>query len=282
MAKSIKPARHSTGDYVRLTLLLLVTFVFLVPFYLILRNALMTDTQITSRHWFWLPPSLHWENFVTLFTDPSSTVLVGLENSAIIAFFTVVLQLAISSMAGYALARIPCRASNTVFAIILATLMVPSAVTFVPTFAVMAFLGGINTRWGIIAPGVFSAFSIYLFRQFYLKFPREIEEAGEIDGLGYFGTFWYLLLPNSKSIMMTLGILAFIGSWNAFLWPLVVGQDSSAWTVQVALSTYLTAQTIRLSQLFAAAVVAVAPVVLVFLFMQRYIREGLVFSGGKE
>jgi multiple sugar transport system permease protein len=266
----------------RLVALLAISSLFLVPFYLILRNSLMTDAQITSRHWYWFPTVAHWENFTELFTDPTGTLLTGLENSILIAIVTVVLQLAMSSMAGYALARIPCRASNGVFLAILATLMIPSAVTFVPTFAVMAFIGGINTRWGIVAPGLFSAFSIYLFRQFYLRFPKEIEEAGSIDGLGHFGIYWNLLLPNSKSIIATLGMLAFIGSWNAFLWPLVIGQDPSDWTVQVALSTYLTAQTIQLSQLFAAGVVAVAPVVLIFIAAQHYIKEGLVFTGGKE
>lgn len=266
----------------RYLLLLLLAVVFLIPFYLIARNALMTDSQITARHWAWLPGTPHWDSFQTLFTDPATHMLTGLINSAIIAVVTLVLQMLFSSMAGYALARIPAKGRNLVFSLILATLMIPSAVTFVPTFAVTAYLGGVNTRWGIIAPGLFSAFSIFLFRQFYLRFPTEIEEAGRLDGLGYFGVYRHLLLPNSTSILMALGVLTFIGSWNSFLWPLVIGQDPSAWTVQVVLSTFLTAQTQNLSQLFAAAAVGVAPLVLVFLLMQRYIVEGAKFSGGKE
>ena len=266
----------------RYALLLLLAVLFLVPFYLISRNALMTDDAITSLHWAWLPAAPHWDNFGKLFDDPAHLMLTGLANSAIIAVVTLVLQMLFSSMAGYALARIPARGRNVVFSVILATLMIPSAVTFVPTFAVTAYLGGVNTRWGIIAPGLFSAFSIFLFRQFYLRFPTEIEEAGRLDGLGYFGVYWRLLLPNSTSILMALGVLTFIGSWNSFLWPLVIGQDPSAWTVQVVLSTFLTAQTQNLAQLFAAAVVGVLPLVLVFLVMQRYIVAGAKFSGGKE
>lgn len=266
----------------RALLLLLLAVVFLVPFYLILRNALMTDEQITSQHWAWLPAMPRFDNFRNLFTDPTIPMLTGLLNSAVIAVVTLVLQMLFSSMAGYALARIPAKGRNVVFSLILATLMIPSAVTFVPTFAVTAYLGGVNTRWGIIAPGLFSAFSIFLFRQFYLRFPAEIEEAGRLDGLSYFGVYRYLLLPNSTSILMALGILTFIGSWNSFLWPLVIGQDPSTWTVQVVLSTFLTAQTQNLGQLFAAAAVGVAPLVLVFLLMQRYIVEGAKFSGGKE
>ena len=273
---------RSLTEVPRYVLLLLLAVLFLVPFYLIVRNALMTDDAIISRHWAWLPAAPHWDNFAKLFDDPAHLMLTGLANSAVIAVVTLVLQMLFSSMAGYALARIPARGRGVVFSVILATLMIPSAVTFVPTFAVTAYLGGVNTRWGIIAPGLFSAFSIFLFRQFYLRFPTEIEEAGRLDGLGYFGVYWHLLLPNSTSILMALGVLTFIGSWNSFLWPLVIGQDPSAWTVQVVLSTFLTAQTQNLAQLFAAAAVGVLPLVLVFLVMQRYIVAGAKFSGGKE
>jgi multiple sugar transport system permease protein len=255
---------------------------FLLPFYLIVRNALMTDQEITSPRWAWFPIPPRWSNFAQLFNDPSAPVLIGLINSCIIAVVTLVLQMLFSSMAGYALARVKARGSTLVFYVVISTLMIPAAVTFVPTYAVMAWLGGVNHLWGIIAPGAISAFSIFLFRQFYLRFPTEVEEAGRIDGLGYFGIYWHLLLPNSMNILMALGILTFFGSWNSFLWPLVIGQDPSAWTIQVVLSTFLTAQTINISQLFAAAVVAIAPLVFVFLLMQRYIVEGTKFSSGKE
>ena len=274
--------RIKATDVITYVIVILLSFVFLIPFYLIVRNALMTDAQITGTHWLVVPPSPHWSNFAKLFSDPDSPMLVGLRNSFVIAFATLVLQMLISSMAGYALARIPARGRNLIFGLILGTLMIPSAVTFVPTFAVTAYLHGVNTQWGIVAPGVFSAFSIFLFRQFYLRFPTEVEEAGRLDGLTYAGVYWRLLLPNSVSIVMALGVLAFIGSWNAFLWPLVIGQDPSAWTVQVVLSTFLTGQTINISALFAAAAVGVAPLVLVFLIMQRYIVEGTKFAGGKE
>lgn len=266
----------------RSLLLGILALLFLLPFYIIVRNALMTSEQITSTTWRWLPSPPQWGNFVELFNNPESPMLTGLSNSLFIAVVTLVLQMLFASMAGYALARIPARGRDVVFFVIVATLMIPGAVTFVPSYAVMAYLNGINTRWGIIAPGVFSAFSIFLFRQFYLRFPAEIEEAGRLDGLSYFGVYWRLLMPNSISIVMALGILTFIGSWNAFLWPLVIGQDPSAWTVQVVLSTFLTAQTIDLAQLFTAAAVGVAPLVIVFLLMQRYIVEGAKFSSGKE
>lgn len=275
-------SRNPLAGILRGALLVVMAVLFLFPFYLLLRNALLPENQITSAHWAWLPAAPHWDNFRDLFHDPDAHMLTGLVNSAIIAVVTLVFQTLFSSMAGYALARIPARGRNVVFFLILSTLMIPAAVTFVPAFAVVAFLGGVNTRWGIIAPGLFSAFSIFLFRQFYLRFPTEIEEAGRLDGLGYFGVYRHLLLPNSTSILTALGVLTFIGSWNSFLWPLVIGQDPDSWTVQVALSTFLTAQTPHFAELFAAAAVGVLPLVLVFLLLQRYIVEGAKFSGGKE
>ena len=266
----------------RTAALALLSVVFLLPFYVLARNALLSEDQIQASRWLWLPTTPQFSNFVAVFNNPEAPLASALRNSATIAVTTLVFQMLISSMAGYALARIPARGKNVVFGIIVATLMIPGAVTFVPSYAVIAALGGVNHVWGIIVPGLFSAFSIFLFRQFYLRFPTEIEEAGRLDGLSYFGVYWRLLLPNSVGILMALGVLCFIGSWNSFVWPLIVGQDTSTWTVQVVLSTFITAQKANYAQLFAAAFVGVLPLVVVFLAMQRFIVEGAKFSSGKE
>ncbi len=262
--------------------LLIVSALFLVPFYLIVRNAFMADRQISAFEWHWLPSPVKGSNFQKLFQDSDAPMLTGLINSSLIAVVTTSAQLLFSSMTGYALARIAVRGSTVVFAVIVATLLVPTTVTFVPTYAVVAALGGVNTLWGIIAPCVFNGFATILFRQFYLDFPVEIEEAGRIDGLGYFGIYWHLLLPNSKGIFAALGAMAFVSSWNGFLWPLVIGQDESKWTVQVVVSTFMTSQNVHLGPLFMAAAVAMAPPVLVFFALQRFIVQGTKSSAGKE
>lgn len=270
------------GQVLLYVVLIALALVFLLPFYIILRNALMSQPEITSLDtWAWLPESLQWANFRDLFADPSINMWVGLRNSSVIAIVNLVFQTLFASMAGYALARIPFRGSNIIFFLILLTLMIPSAVTFVPTYVVLAGLGGVNTLWGIVVPGLFSAFGTFLFRQFYLDFPTEIEEAGRLDGNTYFGVYWKLLLPNSLGIMAALGILSFISSWNAFLWPVIVGQTPGSRTVQVVLSSFLTAQTINLPALFAGAAVGAAPLVVVFLLLQRYIVQGVRMSGIK-
>ena len=154
-----------------------------------------------------------------------------------------------------------------------------AAVTFVPSFVLVSTLGWVSTLRGLIVPGLFQALATFLFRQFFLSFPKEIEEAAFIDGLGYWGTFWRVVVPNSAGFAAAIATITFIGSWNAFLWPLVIAQDQSAWTVQIALSTFLTAQSVNLSELFMAALVAILPLVLMFVFLQRWIVEGVERTG---
>ncbi|WP_326769864.1 carbohydrate ABC transporter permease [Streptomyces sp. NBC_01591] len=259
----------------------LLTAVFLAPFYLMLRNALMDTQGLTSPDWTWWPSTMHWENFTSLFSDPALHMGQALGNSLLIAAITAPVSTLLASAAGYALARIPVPGRGVLLALVVATLMIPGSVTFVPTFVVVGSMGGVNTLWGIIAPGLFNPFAVLLFRNFYLQFPSEIEEAGRLDGLGWLGLYRRIALPSSGAMLASLGALAFIDSWNAFLWPLVIGQDPSAWTAQIALSTFLTSQTINLPGLFAGAVVTIAPLVAMFLVAQRYIVEGIATSGLK-
>jgi|tagenome__1003787_1003787.scaffolds.fasta_scaffold20943521_2 multiple sugar transport system permease protein len=254
---------------------------FLLPFYLIVRNALALDTDITAPGWQLFPKQLQWENFTELFTDPSVNIAQALLNSAIIAVLQTAGMLLLCSMAGYGLARIPYRWATPIFYAILVTLMIPPAVTFIPSFIIVSQLHWVDTYQGIIVPVLFSGFTTFLFRQYFLNFPRSLEEAARVDGLGYFGAFWRVVVPNSGAFFAAIAVITFIASWNAFLWPLVIGQDSSMWTVQVALSTFLTAQTINLHELFLAAAVSILPLVLVFVFLQRYLVQGVAETGIK-
>jgi multiple sugar transport system permease protein len=270
------------GRVARYVVLVPAAVLFLVPFYLTVRGALLTTAQLTAPGWPWPPVPATADNFRDLFTDPSVPMATALLNSFVVAAVTAPVSTVLASMAGYALARIPVPGRGAVFSFIVATLIIPGSATFIPTFVVVGALGGVNTRWGIIAPGLFNAFAVLLFRNFYLRFPAEIEEAGRLDGLGHLGVYRRLALPTSGSMLAALGSLAFIESWNAFLWPLVIGQDPDTWTAQVALSTFLTAQSINLPGLFAGVVVTILPLVLMFLVAQRYIVQGITSTGLRE
>jgi multiple sugar transport system permease protein len=261
--------------------LIVLALIFLFPFYILVRNGLMSESEIKSGAWLWFSPSPHTENLKTLFNDKTAPMASGLMNSAIIAVIQLFGQLAIASMAGYGLARIPYRHSNKVFFLILIALMIPSAVTFLPTYVIVSMLGMVNTMQGIILPGLFNVFATFVFRQFFLDFPKDLEDVGRVDGLDYWGVFRHIGLPSSRGVFVALGVIVFISSWNSFLWPLVIAHDSSKWTVQIVLSTFLTAQVVRLGPLFMGAAVGIAPLVVLFFIFQRYIVQGVKYSGIK-
>jgi multiple sugar transport system permease protein len=267
------------GTAARYVALVVGAVLFLVPFYLVLRNGLSSEADITAPDWQLFPKTLQWNNIGELFSDPAVPMTRSLVNSVAISVTQTAGVLILSGLAGYGLARIPYRHANAVFYLILTTLLIPAAVTFVPSFVLVSTLGWVSTLRGLIIPGLFQAFATFLFRQYFLGFPREIEEAARLDGLGYWGTFWRVVVPNSTGFIAAIGTITFIGTWNAFLWPLVIGQDQSSWTVQIALSTFLTAQTINLHELFVAAAIAVAPLMVMFIFLQRWIVEGVERSG---
>ncbi|MDO0910691.1 carbohydrate ABC transporter permease [Streptomyces sp. DT2A-34] len=268
----------STGLYIATGV---AAVLFLIPFYVLLRNALSTDAEITGENWKIFPTDIQWGNISELFTDETVPFAQSLWNSAVVATLHTVGVLLVCSLAGYGLARIPYKHANKVFYAVLGTLMVPTAVTFVPSFVLVSSLGWVDTYRGLIIPGLFSGFTCFLFRQYFLGFPKELEEAARMDGLGYWGAYWRVVVPNSLNFFAAMATITFINGWNAFLWPLVIGQDPSSWTVQVALSSYMTNQTVVFHLIFMATAVSILPLVFVFLFLQRWLVQGIAQTGIK-
>jgi multiple sugar transport system permease protein len=268
----------NTGLYVSIGVAALL---FLVPFYLIVRNALSTDPEITGENWKFFPTNPQWSNFTELFHDTTVDFGRSLFNSAVVAVLITVGTLLVCSLAGYGLARIPYKHANRIFYMVLGTLMVPPAVTFVPSFVLVSSLGWVDSYRGLVIPVLFSGFACFLFRQYFLGFPKELEEAARVDGLGYWGAYWRIVVPNSLNFFAAIATITFISGWNAFLWPLVIGQDPSAWTVQIALSSYMTNQTVNYHLIFMATAISILPLVFVFLFLQRWLVQGVAQTGIK-
>ncbi len=263
----------------RYVVLVILALLFLLPFYVLLRNAFATSQELAASRWVWVPADPSLDNLRRLFANDNVQLARSLLNSFVVATVQTVATLVISAMAAYGLARIPSRWSRPVLVLTVLTLMVPAAVTFIPSFVMVSSLGWISSYRGLIIPVLFSAFATFLFRQHFAAFPKELEEAAALDGAGLWRTFWRVVMPNAYGIAAAVGTITFIGSWNAFLWPLLIGQDKMYRTVQVSLSQFLTSQRVDIPQLFIGAAVAIVPVLLIFVFLQRYLVQGVESSG---
>lgn len=271
--------RRRGPDAARYVLLSALALVFLLPFYVIVRNALATPAELASASWVWWPSNPSLDNLRRLFADENVRFARSLLNSAVVSVLQTVLTVAISAMAGYGLARVPSRASRLVLGLTVLTLMVPTTVTFVPTFVMVSSLGWISSLRGLVVPVLFSAFATFLFRQFFSGFPVELEEAAAIDGAGRWRTFTRVVLPNAWGICAAVGTITFLNAWNSFLWPLLIGQDPAYRTVQVALSAYTSSQRVDTAQVFMGSAVAILPVLVVFVVLQRQLVQGVERSG---
>lgn len=277
-ARMVRGRGGRAAHTAKLVLLFVLAAIFLLPFYVIFRNAFTSDQGFVSPQWKWLPDNLNGSVLGALFTDSDLGLLSAMGHSAIQSVGQTLLTVVVSFMAGYGLARFRNRAAGVVLKLTVLTLMVPTAVTFVPSFIMTSQFGWIDSYRGLIVPVMFSAFATYLFRQSLLGFPRELEEAAELDGANPWTVMWRVVLPNSMGIVAAVSTITFIGAWNAFLWPLLVARDNTR-TVQLTLSRFMTSQGVDYAQLFAGALVAIIPVVLVFLFLQRYLVQGMTTSG---
>jgi multiple sugar transport system permease protein len=228
----------------------------------------------------WWPETGSLDNYTQLFSrlDFGTYFL----NSTIVAVVVTAGNLLFCSMLGYALAMLEFRGKRIIFLLVMTTLLIPGVVTFVPLFVLVANAGLINSLPGLILPFLVSPFGVFLMRQFILGLPRDLLDAARVDGAGELRIFAQVFLPLCGPALATLGILTFLGSWNNFLWPLVVAQTEDHYTLPVALALYSTGQnSTNYGLLLAGATVVVLPVLLVFVLFQRRIIEGIATTGIK-
>ncbi len=204
-----------------------------------------------------------------------------LGNSILVAVVATSVSVLTSAMAAYAFARLRFRGRDALFLVYLATLMIPLQVTIVPLFVEMRFLGQIDSYGGLILPSIASAFGTFLIRQAFLALPRDLEEAAFIDGAGHWTVFRRICVPLCLPALATFGVFAFMASWNSFLWPLVIVNSQELMTLPVGLSQLQGRYATAWNLLMAGSTVAVVPILLVFLFAQRYVVRGVAMTGLK-
>jgi len=228
----------------------------------------------------WLPHTWTLDNYDRLFTklDFPRYFL----NSVIVAGAVVLCNVVFCSMVGYALAKLHFAGRRLIMGLVLATLMVPGSVTVIPLFVLMSKLGLVNSYWAVILPFAVGPFGVFLMRQFMLSIPDDLLEAARVDGANELLIFWKIVAPLTLPGMAALGIITFLGSWNNFLWPLIVLTDDRMYTLPVALGTFAIGQhQADYGLLMAGAVVLVVPIVIVFLLFQRKFTESFATSGIK-
>lgn len=226
-----------------------------------------------------LPENPTLDNLSEVFTTiPFARYLL---NSLVTSVVVTILLVGFGAMAGYALARMRFRGRELVFGMYFSTLLVALPVIVVPLYIVVSELGMADTYAGLIVPVSFTAFPVFLMRQFYVQFPRDLEEAADLDGAGYLRRFVSIVLPLSKPMLAALAVLTFLATWNSFLWPLTVAKSSDLWVVQVGIATFQSQYGGQWNLIMAASMVAAIPTLLVFLLLQRHIIESIKATGIK-
>jgi multiple sugar transport system permease protein len=202
-------------------------------------------------------------------------------NSVIVAVGTTASVLFFCALVGYVLATLRFPFKNLIFVLILATLMVPTEMLVIPWFVMSVERGWVNTHWGLMFPGLIPGFGVFLMRQFFQTLPRDLFDAGRIDGVSEFGLFLRIGLPLVGPGLAALGIFAFIGNWNAFLWPRIVGQSAQMYTIPVGISNFSGEAATQWNLIMSASSLAIVPVLIVFVIFQKQIIEGVVLTGVK-
>lgn len=252
----------------------------ILPFVWMLLGSFKTQGELLRRPVTWWPQDPTLDNYVRWFTELHIDRFFM--NSLLVAGFTVLGNLLFCSMVGYALAKMDFAGKRVLFLGIMVTLMVPGVVTFVPLFVMVSKLGLVNTYPALILPFLVSPLGVFLMRQFMMGIPESLIEAARIDGAGELRTFTRIVMPLCGPPLATLGILTFLGSWNNFLWPLVAAQSEEKYTLPVALSLYSTGQNATdYGLLLAGAVLVIAPIVALFIALQRFFIQGVAATGIK-
>jgi len=272
-----RPLGYSLGSWALALILIPTAIIMLMPFIWMVSTSLKSAGEVFSYPPTFIPEQPHWGNYVRIFEVlPFARFFM---NSLVVALAVTGLQLVTCSMAAYAFARLRFKGRDTLFLGYLGTLMIPAQVVLIPNFIVLRQLGWIDTYQALILPAAFSAFGTFLLRQYFLTIPRELEDAAVVDGANHWQIYLRVIMPLSGPALSALAIFAFLSNWNSFLYPLIVTTRVNMSTLTVGLNTlqgqYNTAWTL----LMAGSVIALVPILLVFIFAQRYFIAGITMTG---
>jgi multiple sugar transport system permease protein len=274
-------ARTRPGGFLKHGLLILGGVVAAFPFYWMFTTSFKDFAEAARTPPTLWPSSWHPENWVEAWQYPHTLWARAFLNTIGIATATVLGELATSVLAGYAFARMRFRGRGILFALLLATIFIPSEATLIPNFVLMSrrYLGWYDTYTAQIVPFLTTVFSIFLLRQFFLSVPQELQDAARMDGAGHLRFLWSVALPLIRPALITVSLLAFLSTWNAFLWPLIITSSPEIRPIQVQLVQFTSEGGSRYHLLMAGAAFVILPTIVVYLIAQRYFIEGVARTG---
>lgn len=272
--------------------LAVVSVVMVLPFIWMLSTSLKQDNEIFGDTIRWIPSVLDWENYSYIWNSLNMEVLF--RNTLFISILAVLAQILLCSMAGFAFARLEFKGKNVLFIATILTMAVPFEVLVLPLFILVRnfpLVGGndllgrggvglMNSYEGLVFPHLVTVYGIFIFRQFFLSFPKELEDAARIDGASRARIYWSLIMPNAVPVIGTMGLFSFLWAWNDLLWPVVIVKDPSMKTLQAGIST-VAQNPSRWGEMMAASVMITVPMIIVFLILQKFLVQGVATSGLK-
>ncbi|MRX73297.1 ABC transporter permease subunit [Bacillus lacus] len=272
--------KFSIGKALLYVILFGYAIVTLIPFLWALSSSFKPLAEIVSGSIHFIPKNFTLDNYRQIFLE-QELFPRWLFNSVFIAVVGTCLNIVFNSMAGYALARLSFPGKKPLFILILAVLMIPAQVTLIPNYLILREFGWLNTYQGMIVPAMINATFIFMMRQFFINFPKELEEAAAIDGLNRFGVFFRIVMPLARPALAAQAIFVFMGLWNDFMRPLIILSDASMYTLPLGLNTFKGQYISYWNYIMAASMVFTLPVLLIYAFFNRYFIKGISFTGGK-
>ena len=271
--------RTSIGDILLLLLMVFIALIMVVPFLWMLSTSFKENGQVLIFPPQWIPNPWKWDNYAYAW----SAAKMGLyfRNSAIVTVLVTIGQTVTCSLAAFAFSRLEFKGRDTIFLVYLGTMMIPIQVTLIPLYIIMKSFGWNDSFQGLIVPFIFSAYNTFLLRQSFLTLPKSLDESAIIDGCGYFGIFSKIVLPLSKPALITQAIFCSLWAWNDLLWPTVIANTDKVRTLVVGLQMFKSAYAIQWNYLMAGTCISIIPMLLLYVFCQRYFVEGIALTGIK-
>jgi len=276
-----KKQREQITNVIAWIILAIGAFVSTVPFLWMVATSLKGIDEVYSFPPTFIPKVVHWRNYIEAWRRIPFGIFF--RNSAYISASVALGQMFTCSLAGYAFSRLRFPGRDTIFLLYLATMMVPFAVIMIPLFITMRTFGWVNRHLALIVPALVSVYGTFLMRQFMATLPKELEDAARVDGCSFFRLYLTIILPSAKPALATLGILTFMGTWNDFLWPLIVISSIQNKTLPLGLLMFMEQSTMKTPWhlVMASATFAILPILVVFTLGQKYYVQGIVTSGIK-